>query len=371
VPPELAGHELEGAYRENAASLVAAYQDVHAQGVAWLRERHPRPDSMDAKAYERNVAARAFDMARSLLPLGIPTSLGQVTSIRTLERQISRLMVSELAEVRDFAQRLVEGCRTPVADGGKAPAPTLARHARPFEWQRETRRRAKEHARELCGEPQPPRAAGTTLHRAPDPPIEMLASLLHEDSGWPWEALVGRVASLSAGERRRRIEDVLRERGSFDELPRACRAGTRYVFEIVMDVGGWRDMHRHRRCVQLWQPLDPASGGELPPDAEAADIASRVQAEHERACALARRIAASVSPRAAQYALPLMHRIRCVFKMDFAEADYIARLRSGVKGHPSYRKVAWDMCEALRAAEPELAALLAATPPSVEDPLTR
>ena len=29
--------------------------------------------------------------------------------------------------------------------------------------------------------------------------------------------------------------------------------------------------------------------------------------------------------------------------MDFAEAEYISRLRSGVKGHFSYREIAWEM----------------------------
>jgi hypothetical protein len=57
--------------------------------------------------------------------------------------------------------------------------------------------------------------------------------------------------------------------------------------------------------------------------------------------------------------------------MDFAEAEYIIRVRSGVKGHFSYREVAWEMKERLAAAEPELGRLLQATPPWVEDPLTR
>jgi hypothetical protein len=57
--------------------------------------------------------------------------------------------------------------------------------------------------------------------------------------------------------------------------------------------------------------------------------------------------------------------------MDFAEAEYISRLRSGMKGHFSYRKVAWEMKEKLAALEPELAHILEATPPWVEDPLQR
>jgi hypothetical protein len=40
--------------------------------------------------------------------------------------------------------------------------------------------------------------------------------------------------------------------------------------------------------------------------------------------------------------------------MDFAEAEYIARLRSGVKGHFSYRKIAWEMKQKMSLLEPEL-----------------
>ena len=43
----------------------------------------------------------------------------------------------------------------------------------------------------------------------------------------------------------------------------------------------------------------------------------------------------------AHYLIPFAARSRFLFKMDFAEAEYIARLRSGVKGHFSYRNIAW------------------------------
>ena len=58
---------------------------------------------MKPDAYERNIAARAFDVARYLLFLGIPTGVGQVISIRTLERQIRRLKASEYVELRELA----------------------------------------------------------------------------------------------------------------------------------------------------------------------------------------------------------------------------------------------------------------------------
>jgi hypothetical protein len=57
--------------------------------------------------------------------------------------------------------------------------------------------------------------------------------------------------------------------------------------------------------------------------------------------------------------------------MDFAELEYVSRLRSGVKGHFSYRAVAWELKCALDRLDPQLGALVKATPPTVEDPLKR
>ncbi len=71
------------------------------------------------------------------------------------------------------------------------------------------------------------------------------------------------------------------------------------------------------------------------------------------------------------YVLPFATRSRFLFKMDFAEAEYIARLRSGVKGHFSYRKIAWEVKQKMSALEPELGRLMEATPPWLEDPLRR
>jgi thymidylate synthase ThyX len=63
---------------------------------------------------------------------------------------------------------------------------------------------------------------------------------------------------------------------------------------------------------------------------------------------------AATNPDAA-YLLPLGTRIRAMFKMDFAEALYIAELRSGAAGHFSYRRVAWEMYLAIAKRHPTLA----------------
>ena len=57
----------------------------------------------------------------------------------------------------------------------------------------------------------------------------------------------------------------------------------------------------------------------------------------------------------AQYAIPLAYRKRTLFKMDFAEAVYIAELRTTPAGHVSYRNVAYAMYEAVARRYPSLA----------------
>ena len=79
----------------------------------------------------------------------------------------------------------------------------------------------------------------------------------------------------------------------------------------------------------------------------------------------------SSNQEAAIYAIPFGFRVRCLFKMDFAEVEYISKLRSGVKGHWSYRTVAWEMKERMVERYPYLGGLIHATPPDVEDSLTR
>jgi thymidylate synthase ThyX len=63
---------------------------------------------------------------------------------------------------------------------------------------------------------------------------------------------------------------------------------------------------------------------------------------------------AATSEAIARYALPLATRCRALFKMDFAEAVYIAELRSQPQGHFSYRRVAWEMYRAVAGQHPSL-----------------
>ncbi|HML17633.1 MAG TPA: FAD-dependent thymidylate synthase, partial [Bryobacteraceae bacterium] len=153
VPPEF-GEDEAALYRSAAERLLAGYHSIHRKVIEHLTEKLPRPDEMKPEVYERNIKARAFDVARYVLFFGIPTGAGQVTSIRTLERQIRRLKSSEYGELREIAEEMAAACAAPPAVewdpacAQEAVAPTLARHVDPDVHAGESRRDLESWARE-------------------------------------------------------------------------------------------------------------------------------------------------------------------------------------------------------------------------------
>ena len=376
VPDELRGSPLEGVYASAAADQLRAYLELHAALIEPLREANPKPEGMKAGAYRRTIEARAFDVARYLLFAGISTNIGQVTSIRTLEKQMRKLGVSDYAEVRSLAEEMHEACAAPPAcgleaDGAAEPlAPTLAKYADPDTSQLRSRERVAAWARQNFNPGSYAAPRDVDLVQPCDALDESVASWLYAVTDHPFRVILDAVSGWSAARKMEVLDTALEGRHSRDELMQPFRSGYRYVFDIVCDIGAYRDMHRHRRCQQIRQAFSDRLGCERPElldEAGVGEIFDRALA----AAAAARAAIRAASEPASHYLLPFAARCRSLFKMDFAEAEYIIRVRSGVKGHISYRRIAWQMRERILEAEPDLGRLLRATPPWEEDALTR
>ncbi len=384
-------------YAETIESLFTTYRRVNEAVFDALRRRVACTEAMKPEAYERTLKARAFDVARYLLPLATNTSLGQIVNARTLETQVSRLLSHPAAEVRDLGVKLREAATGPAwkvySQAGRAlvekiaaadpalateaanlltrevrTAPTLVKYAQPNEYGLQTRADLSQAAAELL-DSQP--IAGASLvdlvERTESLEVELASTLLYSSCHHPYRQIRDLVAALPEARVNEIIELGLRHRGKHDETLRAFHAGAALRFDILMDIGGFRDMHRHRRCTQIIQPLTALHGYETPDSGDLgadvkilteAGVLSEFKSAVEQAHAASAQIAASTAPEAAQsalYLLPLATRIRSLFKMDFAEAQYIIELRSGPAGHFSYRRVTWEMYLALQRQHPALA----------------
>ena len=101
------------AYTAAIKALFAAYDQFSTGMLTALKAAIPCPEEMKPDAYERTLKARAFDVARYLLPLSTNTSLGQIVNARTLETQVSRLLTSEFAEIRTLGEKLRNAASEP------------------------------------------------------------------------------------------------------------------------------------------------------------------------------------------------------------------------------------------------------------------
>jgi hypothetical protein len=203
--------------------------------------------------------------------------------------------------------------------------------------------------------------------------VELAATLLYSASHHSYRQIRDVVAGLPGARVAEIIDLGLRNRGKYDEALRAFNAGAALRFDILMDIGGFRDMHRHRRCTQIIQGFTAQHGYEMPgagdlggdtdilAEAGAADGYRAAIEEAHRASAEIAAGSAHEAPHSALYLLPLATRIRCLFKMDFAEAQYISELRSAPAGHFSYRRVAWEMYRAVEHKHPSLAKYIRVT----------
>jgi thymidylate synthase ThyX len=371
TPPEFDDAQA-ACYGQAAGKLLAGYNRVHTDMCEFLTERLPRPESMKPDVYKRNIAARAFDVARYLLFFGIPTGVGQVTSIRTLERQIRRLKASEYQELHSLADEIAEACSAPAsciwdASAPQEPvAPTLARHV-------DTDQhflRSREDLRQWASQNLPPRQATrhecVDLCRPTDTVSDIVATLLYPVTDRSYRELYELAVGWGRGQRDEVIDVALRSRTQRDELLRNFRGGL-YVYDIVMDLGAYRDLHRHRRCQQFRQSYGTQLGFDTPAVLGEAGLAGF----YDSLLSETRESMNALPAPGSHYLAPFALRSRFLFKMDFAEAEYIARVRSGVKGHFSYRDIAWQMKVKMEELEPSLGRLMQATPPSIEDPLQR
>ena len=374
-------------YRDTVDFLFTEYRYFSAQMFQYLRDRTPKPEEMKQEAYERTLKARAFDLSRYLLPLATNTSLGQIVSARTLENQVSRLLSDTHAEVRRLGELLkkaagqaaynvnhssaevaldeIQQRSAELADRVQNvllrevhAAPTLMKYAEPNSYERGSREELRAAAAQLLGSiPLAPAPLVDLLEEEPLE-VELATTLLYQHSHHSYRQIRDAVEGMTAAERAEIIDLGLRHRGCHDEVARTFNSGQKFRFDILMDIGGFRDMHRHRRCVQVLEDYTTLHGFDRPDDIDRAGLADRYDTAMTRAretsTALAVRPAVEASENS-QYLIPLAYRKRALFKMDFAEALYITELRTGPAGHFSYRNVAYAMYEAVAQRYPDLA----------------
>lgn len=406
TPAEIAGTEFEQPYRKHCALLLKEYSKFLVEVHNLLIKKHAdeRPDEMPQDKYERTLKARAFDVVRYTLPMSIRTGLGHILSARTLERRLIQLLSHPLQEIREIGVELksaaveqpafnpmVERLR-PILSELKnlhkeenriseliqeikqitgfdaASTPTLIKYAEPSEAIVKTRRSLKEFAAEFAprlGEPD--NARGVSLAQEHTHEEEQVSTLLYTVLPHSYDQIQRFVASeLSEGDRARALAIAQEFRREYDPPPLQTRSGYSLIFDLNLDMGAWRDFHRHRKLVQIHKEFDASIGFDIPALIEDGPLEARYIELMEQSGELALSIDEAHSG-IGQYALPFAFRKRSLLKMDAEELQYITELRTGPENHFSVREIAYEMYERYAERYPKLAKDIRVVHPDRED----
>ncbi len=386
--------KLKKLYEGGVEYIMDEYKKTYDELLPVVREENPLPKGYAEGAWKSSTRARAFDVARYMLPLGTYTSVGQITSGRTMEKMISRLYSSEYSEVRDVADDLKVACNEPafnpftkeikealstlnkeVKSGSDAakkvrrlrkilkevhPLPTLVKYTAPVKYLVQTKKDMQQVAKEYLKIKKVDSSKDVTLFSNQDPLVEAVTTLLYWVTHYSYEQIYNQVNSWSKKKLTEVFELGVRKRERHNELLRMLDTHS-LTFDILMDVGSYRDMHRHRRTVQIPQDYTYEHGYDWHPEIERYGNLYAYQVTMDAQEETLKKLEKS-NHEASVYLMSMAYKRRSLFKMGWNEVDYIGKLRTGVGRHLSYWNIALRMVEEAAKVNPVRASHIPTTP---------
>jgi thymidylate synthase ThyX len=323
--PDLERIGLLAEYESTMDGLFDIYVALLPSLQNWLRKNFDEKDSILEK--------KAFDTLRGLLPMA---TLGQVAfrgNAQAFEYLINRTARHPLGELRWLSGELK-------TELDKEIPSLLLRVAEEKSGDYQTYLNDRYRAvRELIG-PVSADVAGKAEVRLveydPDSELKILAAVLFQQMHGTWDQARDKAKTSSDDEKRQLLERYLMKRSArWQKVGRAFENA--YLrFEIVMDIGSYRDLHRHRMMTQERQRFSTFHGYNIPAEVQQAGLADRFQEALNRADHLFRKIE-PLDSELAQYVVPLAYRMRFYQWQNFRQLFWETELRTVSQGHPDYR----------------------------------
>ena len=165
---------------------------------------------------------------------------------------------------------------------------------------------------------------------------KIIASLLYPELKEPWEKIFEKARKLSVFEKEKILEKVLKDRKyRWYKVPRAFE-NVYLRFEILLNIGAWRDLQRHRMQTQIHQKFNIDHGFDIPEELEEIGLKEKFVSAIENLEKLYQKIE---NKDLAQYAVSFAHRIRFLQYQNLREFFWETELRTTSQGHPHYRKI--------------------------------
>ena len=182
---------------------------------------------------------------------------------------------------------------------------------------------------------------------------KIVASLLYKYSGLAYKDIKDQVSRLTSLQKLEIIKKATgRRQVRQHRLVRAFE-NTYYKFDIVGNLGAYRDLHRHRMLTQERQRFTTELGYDVPKELTSAKMEKPFLDAASKIDKFYRKVKKRYSNQA-QYAVMMANRIRWYQWENLRELGWEAERRTGWQGHPDYRHIEHSKVKAVEKVHPIL-----------------
>lgn len=319
-------------YKKVMDYLFETYTLLLSEYMEHLRKKFPGEE-------ERVLKTKAFDATRTILPVSTLSQLALFANGQSFEYMINRCLDHKLGEIRWTAQRSLEELgkiipaflrRVQTQDAANYRKYLSGRTERVENFLSETKWKEE---RVLVKEP-----SVKLLEFDADGENKIITGLVYIQTHEPFDIILGKIRKLSESQKEAIVKLAIEGRTfKYYKIPRAFENA--YLrFEILMNIGAWRDLHRHRMHTQQRQRFGIYNGFDTPEGLKEAGLDKKFTEAVIKAEELFLKVE-KFDKDLAQYCCAMAHRVRFQQYQNVRAFFWETELRTIAQGHPDYRKI--------------------------------
>ncbi len=359
--PTLEDLGLKDEYEAAMDELFTTYTALIPRLAATLQKKFP---DIPQKVIEK----KAFDTLRGLLPMATLSQVSFFGNGQAFEYMMARSLRHTLGEIRWASEEAYrELSRIGPSFFRRLKGETNESAEAYQKYLAGRKDRMTPFVKEFLAEDESHRITRSNemtvrlVESDPEGEIKVIAGMLYNapETHRTWEEIMEKVRHIEESDRKKIVDAYLQGRTQrWQKVGRAFEHAYT-LFEIEMNIGAWRDLHRHRMLTQQHQFFSCHHGYDTPPEIIKAGLLPEFSKALDRAKAVFLKIA-EYDPYLAQYAVPLAYRVRFIQRENLRQSFWQIELRTISQGHPDYRHVEQEKYRLLQKAYPFLASYILA-----------
>lgn len=334
TPPEIQGFNLVSEYKETMDSIFETYQLLSQEYLNYLKKLFPEEKEIVLKT-------KVFDTLRNILPLATLSQVAFFGNGQSFEYLINRSLEHSLEEVKWASQRAHDELNKIIPAFLRRIEKEESRLYQKYLGKRNEKLNRVIEEFNFLNEDKTEKKSQMPvklIEYDPEGENKIIAGLLYSGLRDSFEEVLAKVRKMTNEEKEKILAHFLKERKfRWYKVPRAFE-NVYLRFEILMNIGAWRDLQRHRMQTQYHQSFTVDNGYDVPAELYHINLDQNFIKAVQKAEELFKKLN-RFNKEVAQYSVTFAHRVRFIQYQNLREFFWETELRTISQGHPDYRKI--------------------------------